>query len=203
MEVGPVLLRKGQTELLCLCDDAAVPELHTARLRLRPWYDDDLDALAEMYADPEVMRYIGDGSVRTRDETAAGLARMRAEWDEQGHGMFAVELRESGELTGWTGTTVPSFLPEVLPAVEIGWRLARRFWGRGLATGPPAPPSGMRSTRSRLERILSICNVDNAASEAVMRKLGMHLDRETLVPAHGARVRVYAITRVEHAMLRD
>jgi RimJ/RimL family protein N-acetyltransferase len=186
-----------------LCDDAAVPELHTARLRLRPWCDEDLDALAEMYADPEVMRYIGDGSVRTRDETAAGLARMRAEWDEQGHGMFAVELRESGELTGWTGTTVPSFLPEVLPAVEIGWRLARRFWGRGLATEAARTTLRHAFDTVGLERILSICNVDNAASEAVMRKLGMHLDRETMMPAHGARVRVYAITRVEHAMLRD
>jgi RimJ/RimL family protein N-acetyltransferase len=185
-----------------LCDDASVPELRTARLSLRPWRDDDLDPLAEMYADPEVMRYIGDGSVRTRDETAAGLARMRAEWEERGHGMFAVELRETGELTGWTGTTVPNFLPEVLPAVEIGWRLARRFWGRGLATEAARAALGHAFNAVGLERVVSICSVDNAASEAVMRKLGMHLVRETVVPAHGARVRVYAITCGEHAAMR-
>nr|WP_106434246.1 GNAT family N-acetyltransferase [Streptomyces viridochromogenes] len=180
-----------------------MPELLTPRLRLRPWRDDDLDPLAEMYADSEVMRYIGDGSVRTRDETAAGLARMRAEWEERGHGMFAVELRETGELTGWTGTTVPAFLPEVLPAVEIGWRLARRFWGRGLATEAARAALGHAFDIVGLERILSICNVGNAASEAVMRKLGMRLDRETEVPSHGARVRVYAITREDHASRRD
>lgn len=176
-----------------------MPELLTPRLRLRPWRDDDLEPLAAMYADPEVMRYIGDGSVRTRDETAVGLARMRAEWDERGHGMFAVELRESGELTGWTGTTVPGFLPEVLPAVEIGWRFARRFWGRGLATEAARAALGHAFDTVGLERIVSICNVDNAASEGVMRKLGMHLDRETAVPAHGTRVRVYAISREESA----
>ncbi|MFD9042533.1 GNAT family N-acetyltransferase [Streptomyces bottropensis] len=179
-----------------------MPELFTARLRLRPWRDDDLDPLAEMYADPEVMRYIGDGSVRTRDETAAGLARMRAEWEERNHGMFAVELRETGELTGWTGTSVPNFLPEVLPAVEIGWRLARRFWGHGIATEAARAALIHAFDTVGLRRILSICNVDNVASETVMRKLDMYLDRETAVPSHGARVRVYAITREEHTMMR-
>ncbi|MBE4741863.1 MULTISPECIES: GNAT family N-acetyltransferase [Streptomyces] len=175
-----------------------MPELLTARLRLRPWRDDDLDLLAEMHADPEVMRYVGDGSVRTRDETAAWLNRIRADGEEQGHGLFAVELRETGELTGWTGTAVPNFLPEVLPAVEIGWRLARRFWGHGIATEAARAVLEHAFDGVGLDRILSICNVDNTASESVMRKLGMHLDRETTVPAHGRRVRVHAITREEH-----
>ncbi|GAB2756498.1 GNAT family N-acetyltransferase [Streptomyces bullii] len=179
-----------------------MPEILTARLRLRPWRDDDLDPLAEMNADPEVMRYIGDGSVRTRDETAAGLARMRAEWEERGHGMFAVELRETGEMTGWTGTTVPAFLPEVLPAVEIGWRLGRRFWGRGIATEAARVALGHAFDTVGLERIVSICDVGNGASENVMRKLGLRLDRETVVPSHGARVRVYAMTREEYAGMR-
>ncbi|CAM5368041.1 hypothetical protein GCM10010329_16050 [Streptomyces spiroverticillatus] len=71
-------------------------ELLTARLRLRPLCDDDLDAPAALNADPEVMRYIGDGSVRTREETAAGPARMRGEWAARGHGMFAVKVPGHG-----------------------------------------------------------------------------------------------------------
>ncbi|MFJ2741150.1 GNAT family N-acetyltransferase [Streptomyces sp. NPDC087440] len=172
-----------------------MPELFTARLRLRPLHDDDLDALARLNADPEVMRYIGDGSVRTREETAAGLARMRAEWEERGHGMFAVEVRESGEFAGWTGTTVPHFLPEVLPAVEIGWRFDRGHWGRGLATEAARAVLGHAFDAVGLERVVSICHAHNGASEAVMRKLGMRRERETVVPGHGAPVRVYAITR--------
>jgi RimJ/RimL family protein N-acetyltransferase len=116
--------------------------------------------------------------------------------------MFAVELCETGELAGWRGTTVPGFLPEVLPAVEIGWRLARRFWGRGLATEAARAALGHAFGPVGLDRIWSICNVANPASEAVMRKLGMHFDRETAVPTHGARVRVHAITRGEHAVMR-
>src|SRR3954470_12806767 len=107
-------------------------ELRTERLLLRQWRDDDLDALAPMYADPEVMRYIRDGSVLSRQQTAEHLARMQAHWQEHGFGLFAAESRETGEVTGWVGLAVPYFLPEVMPAVEIGWRLGRRFWGRGL-----------------------------------------------------------------------
>jgi RimJ/RimL family protein N-acetyltransferase len=101
-----------------------------------------------------------------------------------------------------TGTSVPNFLPEVLPAVEIGWRLARRFWGHGIATEAARAALSHAFDTVGLRRILSICNVDNVASETVMRKLGMYLDRETAVPSHGARVRVYAITREEHTMMR-
>jgi RimJ/RimL family protein N-acetyltransferase len=102
------------------------PERHTERLRLRQWSEADPDALAEMGADPDVMRYIGDGSPGTRGRTAAALARMRAAWDERGFGLFAAEETATGELVGWAGPAVPAFLPEVMPAVEIGWRLRRR-----------------------------------------------------------------------------
>ncbi len=171
-----------------------MPELLTARLRLRPLCDADLDALAELNADPEVMRYIGDGSVRTREQTAASLSLMRGEWAARGHGIFAVEVRESGEFAGWTGTTVPDFLPEVLPAVEIGWRFGRRHWGRGLATEAARAVLGHVFDVVGLERVVSVCHVENGASEAVMRKLGMRRERETAVPGQGARVRVYALT---------
>ena len=102
-------------------------ELATPRLVLRGWREDDLNALAAVNADPEVMRFIGDGSVRDREQTAAGLAMMEREWAERGFGIFAVEVRDTGQLAGWVGLAVPAFLPEVLPAVEIGWRLGRVF----------------------------------------------------------------------------
>lgn len=59
---------------------------------------------------------------------------MRREWVERSFSMFSVDVRESGQFIGWVALTEPAFLPEVLPAVEIGWRLGREFWGRGYAT---------------------------------------------------------------------
>ncbi|MET9341867.1 GNAT family N-acetyltransferase [Nonomuraea sp. NPDC003804] len=163
---------------------------------LRRWREEDLEPLSVIDGDPEVMRFIGDGSVHTREEAAAALAFMERGWDERGFGIFAVELRETGELAGWVGLTVPGFLPEVLPAVEIGWRLGRHFWGRGIATEAAEEALRFGFAEAGLDRIISICHVEHASAR-VMTKLGMRQERETVVPAHGQPVRVMAITRSE------
>jgi RimJ/RimL family protein N-acetyltransferase len=172
-----------------------VTVLTTERLLLRPWRDADLPALTELNADPEVMRHILDGSVRDPDETAAGLARMRRTWSEHGFGIFAAELRGTGQLAGWVGLAVPDFLPEVMPAVEIGWRLARRCWGAGLATEGAREALRFGFTECGLDRIISIRDVANGASGRVMDKLGMSFDRRTVVPGYGQLVDVHALTR--------
>ncbi len=109
-------------------------EIRTPRLLLRNWHDDDLVPMAEINADPRVMRWTDDGSVRDLDHTAEDIERWEEEWDEDGFGLFAVELLASGELIGFTGLSVPAFLPEVLPAVAISWRLGAQFWGQGYAS---------------------------------------------------------------------
>ena len=94
----------------------------------------DLDAYAALCADPEVMQYIGDGSTRTRSQCAEQLRSFEQTWDERGFGLFAMELASTGDLIGFAGLALPAFLPEIMPAVEIGWRLARRYWQQGYAT---------------------------------------------------------------------
>jgi len=172
-----------------------VLELRTERLLLRRWRTDDLDALAAIDGDAEVMRYIGDGSVRDREQTATALANFEQRWAEQGFGLFAAEDRASGALAGWVGLAVPTFLPEVLPAVEIGWRLARPFWGRGLATEGARAVLADGFERVGLDAILSIRHVDNEASARVMDKLGFRLVCSSVVPSHGRPVVISALTR--------
>lgn len=169
-------------------------ELGTARLRLRDWRQDDLEPLSAIYADPEVMKFIGDGSVRNREETEAGLALIRRNWADHGFGLFAVELRDTGELAGWVGLAVPHFLP----AVEIGWRLGKPFWGRGIATEAAREVLRFGFEAAGLDRVVSICHVDNHASARVMTKLGLRQERLTTVPGHGRPVRVLALARDEY-----
>jgi RimJ/RimL family protein N-acetyltransferase len=177
---------------------AAKPRIETDRLVLRRWdVSGDLDAYAAICADPEVMRYIGDGRVASRDETAERLARYETTWHERGFGLFALERRDSGELIGNAGLAVPSFLPEVLPAVEIGWRLGRAHWRQGFATEAARAVLVFAWEKVGLERLVSVHAVGNDASGHVMQKLGMHLDRETVHPRNGRAVRVYAIDRPE------
>ena len=172
--------------------------LRTDRLLLRGWRDDDLDALVDINADPGVMRHILDGSVRDRRQSADGLRKMMRDWDERGFGLFAVESRETGALLGWAGFAVPEFLPEVLPAMEIGWRLSRAWWGHGYATEAAAAALRFGFTDRGLDRVVSIRHVDNQRSARVMAKIGLRYEFSTVVPVHEQPVAVHAISRAEY-----
>ena len=147
-----------------------VPVVETERLLLRGWLDEDLDPLAEMYADPEVMRFIGDGVVVDRAETADHIARMTAHWDAHGFGLWAAVDRASGELIGRIGLMMREDFDN---EVEVGWVLARSRWGRGYAAEGGAAALRHGFTALGFARIISIAHADNSASHNVMRKLGM------------------------------
>src|SRR5271168_1748088 len=104
--------------------------LASERVLLRMFRESDLDAYAEMCADPEVMRYLGDGATLTRAESWRNMAVVLGHWQLRGFGLWAVEERETGLLVGRVGC----WRPEGWPGFEIGWTLRRAFWGCGYAT---------------------------------------------------------------------
>ncbi|MFI5845986.1 GNAT family N-acetyltransferase [Catenuloplanes sp. NPDC051500] len=170
--------------------------LETDRLRLRSeWRDDDLDALAAMNADPEVMRYILDGAVRDREQSAAALAKFARDWRERGYGLFAIDVRETGALAGWAGLALPAFLPEVMPSVEIGWRLARGSWGKGYATEAATAALRFGFDELGLDRVISIRHPENVRSARVMEKLGLAYEFDAVIPVYHQQVAVHAIAR--------
>ncbi|WP_206922019.1 GNAT family N-acetyltransferase [Alicyclobacillus suci] len=173
--------------------------LQTERLILRRWTENDVAAMAAINADDEVMRWIGKGVPATVDETREAIARWESGWEERGYGLFAVEVRETKQLAGFVGLSVPTFLPEVLPAVEIGWRLGLPFWGLGIATEAAKEVLRFGFQDCNLDEIISICQVGNHASERVMQKIGMRFERETIDPSAQRPVRVYVVGGVKTA----
>lgn len=175
-----------------------IPRLTTERLVLRGWQESDFAPYARMCAMPEVMRWIGSGQPQSEAEAHKAIETFTSEHHKNGFGLMAVEVRDTSELIGFCGLSIPTFLPEILPAVEIGWRLAPEAWGKGYAT------EAARSTMTRgfddlkLERIVSICHIKNAASENIMKKLGMHFDRETITASSKVDVRVYALENTDY-----
>lgn len=165
--------------------------LKTERLLLRRWCSDDIEPFAAMCLDPEVMRFIGAGNTRTRQQTEKSIEAFEREWDEKGFGLFAVELLQKKTFIGFTGLSEPTFLPEIMPAVEIGWRLARKNWGRGYATEAAQAVLEFGLENLRLPAIVSIFQIENAASRNVIEKLGMLFDRQTLDPTCNRSVEVY------------
>ncbi|MEV8318566.1 GNAT family N-acetyltransferase [Streptomyces sp. NPDC059900] len=170
-----------------------MPLIQTPRLLLRRWRETDVAPMTVINSDPRVMRWIGDGSVHSQEQTRDRIAMWEHEWETEGFGLFAVELRATGELAGFTGLSVPHYLPEVLPAVEIGWRFGPPFWGQGLATEAARAALGFGFAERGLERVVSIVQVGNNASERVMNKLGMRVERGAVDHHCGRPIRIHVL----------
>lgn len=154
----------------------------------------DLDDLALLHAEESFWRYpFGRGW--SRAETEEFLQRTIARYDEPGIAVSAVVLTGTGELAGWAGLSIPTFLPEILPAVEVGWRLGERWWGRGFATEAGRAWIRFGFEELGLTSIVSIYEPENVASGAVMRRLGFTLERETEHPTRGVGLHVMSLSR--------
>jgi RimJ/RimL family protein N-acetyltransferase len=164
-----------------------VPEITTERLRLRAWRESDFDAHAAMSADPEVTRFVG--GVRDRETAWRHMATHVGHWQLRGYGNWAVELIDDGEFIGRVGL----WQPEGWPGLELGWKLARRTWGRGLATEAARAARDWAWIELDATRLISLIHPDNAASIAVAAKLGMAPDGH--VELGGSEVLVYAVER--------
>jgi RimJ/RimL family protein N-acetyltransferase len=150
--------------------------LETPRLILRPWRETDLDAHAAMMADPEIARFLG-WDARRQDRASAwrAMALYVGHWALRGYGLFAVEERESGDFIGRAGL----WRPEGMTQVEIGWGLARQYWGRGYATEAGLAVRDWALGPLGLQRLISLIHVDNHRSAAVAERLGMRLEAAT------------------------
>jgi hypothetical protein len=137
--------------------------------------------------DPEVMRWIGGGLVGDEQQTMAAIETFERRWDQYGFGDLRPGVRATGELIGFTGLAVPEFLPEVMPAVEIGWRLGRAFWGRGLATEAAAAALRFGLIGRDLGQIIRITQVGDGASERIMASSACAWPGRRLIPPATAR----------------
>lgn len=151
-----------------------VPEIHTARLHLRAWCDDDLDPFARLNADPRVMEYLG--APLARSESVALAERFCQHFVERGFGLWAVEVPDVAPFIGFVGLNVPSFTAHFTPCVEIGWRLAAEHWGKGFATEGAKAALDFGFRRLGLDEIVSFTVVANTRSRHVMERIGMHRD---------------------------
>jgi RimJ/RimL family protein N-acetyltransferase len=169
-----------------------LPEIETARLLLRAFAPGDFEAFAGMRADAEVMRHIGQPTgPRTREQARAWQEKNERRWRDEGFGMWAVVEQATGELAGWCGLSRLEDTEEV----EVGYGLARRAWGRGLATEAARASLRYGFERMGLSRIVAVVNPANRASRHVIEKLGL---RHAKVARHyGADLDYFELERAE------
>jgi RimJ/RimL family protein N-acetyltransferase len=145
--------------------------LTTARLRLRPWRAGDLEPFAALNADSAVMAHMPE--LLDRAASDAFIDRTCAHFDQHGFGLWAVAVPRVSDFIGYVGLSVPRFSAAFTPCVEVGWRLAAQFWGRGYATEAARACVSFAFDQARLNEIVSMAVPENIRSTNVMERLGM------------------------------
>lgn len=151
-------------------------QLQTPRLILRQWQESDTAPFIQMCADDQVMRYFL--KKLNADEAIAFMNRLRDAIDTRGWGLFAVELKATGEFIGFIGLHIhpPEF--EIADTPEIGWRLLPQYWHQGYATEDAKAVLKYAFRNLRLDKVISFTACQNTASERVMQRIGMEKVRE-------------------------
>jgi RimJ/RimL family protein N-acetyltransferase len=152
-------------------------ECETERLRLRQWIESDREPFARLNADPKVMEFYPN--ILDRAASDAMVDRVQALISDRGWSLWAVELKADKQFIGYVGLHVPNYDLPCSPCVEIGWRLALPYWGKGYASEAARAVLKVGFDRLNLPEIVSFTATINRRSYTLMERLGMTRAAET------------------------
>lgn len=155
----------------------AIITFETTRLLLRGWQESDLPTFAALNADPEVMKYFP--ATLSRKESDAQASRIRQFMQQHGWGLWAVEVKQQAAFIGFVGLSIPGDDLPCSPCVEIGWRLAKGYWGQGYASEAARGALGVAFNILQLPEVVSFTAEINLPSRRVMERIGMNFSGET------------------------
>jgi RimJ/RimL family protein N-acetyltransferase len=165
--------------------------LETERLLLYPMLPEHADVLAGVYCDPDAMRYYP--RPYSRKEVAERIESSRAAYAREGHGLYTVVLKATGEVMGDCGPTIQEV--EGTPEIEIGYHFLPRFWGHGYATEAARAARDWVFRHLACERVISLVRPVNVPSQRVAARNGMSIAKRVVF--RGLEHDVWAITRAE------
>ncbi len=146
--------------------------IETPRLLLRNWQEDDRAFFHEINSDPEVMEFFP--ALRSREESDALMDRIVAMINDDSFGFYALQDKNTGDVVGFTGlmrTDLEPFMPKGV--LEIGWRLAKRYWGKGYVTEAALASLAYAFNERGEDEVVSFAVHNNHRSTSVMQRIGM------------------------------
>lgn len=146
--------------------------IETPRLLLRNWQEEDRAFFHEINSDPEVMEFFP--ALRNREESDALMDRIVAMINDDSFGFYALQDKDTGDVVGFTGlmrTDIPPFVPKGV--LEIGWRLAQRYWGKGYVTEAALASLAYAFNERGQDEVVSFAVHNNHRSTSVMQRIGM------------------------------
>lgn len=190
---SPATCSTSKSEIVAIID--------TKRLRMRPFKPDDAAALARLYGDDVVMRYMlpakGLATPAAENRAKANIANFNQHWRQRGFGIWALETKPDGRLVGQCGLR---FIENV-GQVEILYLLNKTLWGRGLATEAAQATLQYGFVTHELSRIIGLTRPENLSSRRVLEKIGLTFERygeelwNTRLAWHGLSRETWALTQ--------
>jgi RimJ/RimL family protein N-acetyltransferase len=143
----------------------------SSRLGFRTWLDDDIQEMALLNADKEVMEFFP--FLPSEKQTIEFIQRMQKQFSESGFCYFPVDELETNRFIGFIGLSKQKFDSDFTPCIDIGWRINKKYWGKGLATEGAVECIKFAKNNLQLDRIYSMASKTNSKSIKVMEKIGM------------------------------
>ncbi|MFA6231337.1 MAG: GNAT family N-acetyltransferase [Rhodanobacter sp.] len=172
-----------------------IPTLETARLRLTALTEKHFDDYAAMLADPDSTRWVGDGQPLDRTNAWRSLAMLLGHWALRGYGMWALELKETGEFIGRAGLMNPDGWPDL----ELGWMLKPEHRHQGYATEAGNASLDFAWNQLHARRVISLVRIGNQASDRVAERLGgEHIENMDFYGSHNHVFAYYPPFREPH-----
>lgn len=151
-------------------------EIETERLILRDMRLTDIDSMFELDSDPEVHKYLGNKPVKTKEESRRIIEGVLKQYEERGIGRWVAIEKETGECIGWSGIRLNNEynMNGFDEYYDVGYRLIKRFWGKGYATESGKAAVDYAFNTLKLSEIYGITEIGNDASHSALLKIGLH-----------------------------
>ena len=140
-------------------------------LGFRQWRDQDISKMTSINQDEAIMRYFP--GLQSEEATKTAIENFRKEYAELGYTYFAVDYLVDQEFIGFIGMHIPNFEADFLPAVDMGWRLDKKYWYKGLGTEGASRCMQFAFEERKLEHLIAIAPQINLPSISIMKKIGM------------------------------
>ncbi|MBK8414154.1 MAG: GNAT family N-acetyltransferase [Bacteroidetes bacterium] len=171
--------------------------VETPRLILREMVESDVDGFFELDSDPEVHRFLGNHTVKSKEECTAVIKYVRQQYVDFGIGRWAVIEKQSGSFMGWTGIKfVTDELNNHKNFYDLGYRFIRKYWGKGYAGESALASFNYASEVLKVDQLYASTHNQNIASQKIITKLGFQFRNEFMYD--GAIHFWYAVNFAEH-----
>jgi RimJ/RimL family protein N-acetyltransferase len=170
--------------------------LETERLRIRDLTKDDLEGMFVLDSDPEVHKYLGNKPIKKKKQALKYIKHVQKQYAERGIGRWAVDLKETGEFIGWCGLRLYTeyAFNNRTNFHDIGYRLQRKFWGKGYATEAAQACLDYAFTELKLDTVYGITEIGNQGSHNVLLKIGLHYIEDFYYKPDNMMLRWYSIS---------